>query len=234
MLCQEGKACPGDRLMELLDRLLGGAEVCLVSICLGWLLLACANPTRWRVTRAAPLSLLLALTVAQPFGIVAERRTALPPQAKRIDAGGLHVARLFGLPVAPFALYYREDLDNGFTENQSTATVRARSWLWLPLLKNATEVAELCKDAFSPCWRPDLPLGAESDYANTLEVFAADGAHWARIENPDAGRFPLGTAPESFTWKLRVGIASPAGVVFWLLASALSLVGFSRRRRTFA
>ena len=181
-----------------------------------WLVAAWERPTA-RGLRRAPtvLAVIVGLTVAQPFGVVAskEERASPPPptdapqpgapslpEPERSNGEDVHVARLFGLvPVLPFRFYQREIFLSGLGENAPNETLRIRSWFWLPVLTNATEVAEACSgDVFTPCWRPGQ---------QTLTVFREGGTQWATIDNPPGetpvhrlrsrARSPGSSAPES-------------------------------------
>ena len=170
-------------------------------------------------------ALVLALTVAQPFGVVASKEAGAPrppTEAEQANGDSVHVARLFGLlPAVPFRLYQREIFLSGLGENAPNKTLRARSWFWLPALTNATQVAETCSDdVLTPCWEP-----GEQD----LTVFREGGAQWVTIDNPPGRDSGPAQIPDSFTWKLSAGIASPAGLAYWVLA-ALLIVTASRRR----
>ena len=206
-----------------------------------WLIAAWERPTG-RGHRTAPtlLALVVALTVAQPFGVIASKEDAAPrPPVYAGNGHSVHVARVLGIPLLPFRLYSRSSVS--FGENTPKATLRARSWFWLPALTNATQIAETCSsDVFTPCWDPEPGSG---NPGNDLTVFRKGGKQWVTIENP-AGREERGPCPpsacgpgyrptplpDSFSWELRAGSASPAGLVYWALA--ILLVVTARRRRT--
>lgn len=105
---------------------------------------------RW----ATLLATAVALTVAQPIGAVTTREHRLPPSdAHASDAGDLHVLRTVGgVPLLPFALYRREALYPG--DGGPQASLRARSWLWLPLLTNGAQIASMCGGSTPLCWYP--------------------------------------------------------------------------------
>ena len=156
---------------------------------------------------------MLALTVAQPFGIVATERAAPPRDAHSVKPTSVHVARLFGvLPVLPFALYYQAKLYSG--ENTPTAMLKARSWFWLPILTNATTVDAICSsDANTPCWHPN---GRE---AHTLELSQSGGDYYVSLIDPAGVKGPALSAQK--TWDLSPGIASFSGLVYWILIALL-------------
>ncbi len=209
-----------------------------------WLIAAWKRPTG-RGHRTAPtvLALVVGLTVAQPFGVIASKKDAAPrPPVYAGNGHSVHVARVFGIPLLRFRLYSREVFWPG--ENTTTATLRARSWFWLPALTNATQIAETCSnDVLDPCWDPEPGSGTSG---SDLTVFRDGGKQWVTIDNPDGrqqekerGPCPPETCgagyrptpiPDSFNWELRAGIASPAGLVYWALA--ILLVISARLRRT--
>jgi hypothetical protein len=213
--------------LHTIDTLLGLAEIFLVPLSLVWLLLAWRRPNPERLRRASILALVLALTIAQPFGLVAEKSGPPPASAEQRDPAAIHVAYLFGVvPVEPFALYSRDDLLSGLAENVTSATLRARSWFWGPFLTNSTKVGDICNqsDVFDPpCWQPDR---SQSGYAHTLSLSEDGGNYWATLHNVRTD--PSVHAPAEFTWKLDWGLASPAGLIYWFLAGGL--VYLARRR----
>lgn len=193
--------------------------------------------------RSAPtlLALVVALTVAQPFGVIASKEDSAPqPPVYAGNGHSVHVARVFGIPLLPFRLYSRGVFWSG--ENAPTATLRARSWFWLPVLTHASEIAETCSsDVLTPCWDPEPGLGhPRAD----LTVFRDGDKQWVTIDNPggrqeveERGPCPAATCgpdyrptpvPDSFSWELRTAIASPAGLVYWALATLLVIT--ARRR----
>lgn len=172
------------------------------------------------------LALAVALTVAQPFGVVASKEKAAPrPPPNAANGHSIHVARVFGIPVLPFRLYSRSVFWPG--ENTPTANLRARSWFWLPALTNATQIAETCSDSLTPCWNPEPGSGHPQ---NDLTVFRNGGKQWVTIDNPAGKNSGPARIPDSFSWELRAGIASPAGLAYWAVAGILVIT--ARRRRT--
>lgn len=156
------------------------------------LVAAWERPTVRGLRRApAVLALVVALTVAQPFGVVASKQEGdaprPPPRPEpsplspaQSNGDDVHVARLFGLvPVLPFRFYQREKPLSGLAENTPNKTLRIRSWFWLPILTNATRVADTCsEDVLTPCWEPGYPYGKE------LTVYRRGGSQWATLYNP--------------------------------------------------
>lgn len=199
-----------------------------------WLVAAWERPTA-RGLRRAPtvLAVVVGLTVAQPFGVIASKEddaprppTPAPPNQldpPQTNGEDVHVARLFGVvPVLPFRFYQRQIFLSGLAENTPNETLRVRSWFWLPVLTNATEVTETCSnDVFTPCWN-----GGQN-----LTVFREGGAQWATIDNSAGRGSSQPDLPDSFTWKLSAGIASPAGLVYWALAAGLVITASRRRAR---
>jgi hypothetical protein len=215
--------------METLDYALGYAEFVLVPLSIGWLVLACLRPKPRRLRYALAFALLLAVTVAQPVGLVATRQDGPPPHGARRSPSGMNVARLFGVPTTPFVLYRRGSAVRGF-ENAPRATLRARSWFWLPILGNASKIADICaNDIFTPCWEPSEDRTAPSPYANTLRLVEVNGTQWVSISNPFHAKYPAGEVPAAVTWRLHLGLASPAGALFWLVIAGLATASLRRR-----
>jgi hypothetical protein len=167
----------------------------------------------------------IALTVAQPFGIVAKRQAAPPPRtAKDVGSTGVHVVRAFGFVPLPFALYTRSRVY--VDENMPTATLRARSWAWAPFLTNATHVTDVCGNSVeTPCWQY-----GDSD-AGQLGVYRSGGSTWVSISNPYLNEQNARSVPAQFTWKLGFGVASIAGLVYWAVAGLLLVLARVRLRR---
>jgi hypothetical protein len=208
--------------MQTLSYALGGCEYVLVAASLLWLIAACVVPSRRRARRAALLALFTAVTVAQPFGIVAEKQPAPPSGARPVETTAVHVDRLLGhVPILPFALYRQRLLMAG--ENSPQQALEARSWFWLPILTNATRIKSMCPQIINaPCWDPagrDPALGSPSN----LQLLEKDGRYYATLRN-GVGLPPL-------TWELVPGVASIAGLGYWLLiAMLIPLAGWSSSR----
>jgi hypothetical protein len=228
--------------LQTLDLVLGAAEGIFVIVSIVLLLVAVVGPTPRRFHRALWLSLLTAVTVAQPFGVVASEQSQLPPaDAKPVSTQGILVARLFGVvPLLPFALYDRE---NPIEYERKWSTLRARSWFWLPVLTNSTDIQRMCDNenvVDVPCWESS-PNPNTFYNANTLRVVTKDGQIWATLFDAHyklRGPAPTYTPPPAptytplSTWKLEPGIASPAGVVYWgCVALLLPLAQLRLKRR---
>ncbi len=197
--------------MQALARVLGFAEFLLVPVSLVWLLVALRWPSRQRSRRATTLALVLAITVAQPFGVVATDRAPPPRDAHRVSPTSVHVARLFGvLPVLPFVLYHQDNLYSG--ENVATAKLKARSWFWLPILTNATTVTGICGGSDSPCW----PIGRDS---HALQLSQSGDNYYASLVDPAHAKEPPFSTSD--TWDLSAGIVSLSGLVYWILLALL-------------
>jgi len=171
---------------------------------------------------AVPLVALTALTVAQPFGVQADRlgeaeaqglaSSASDPNAPDpVDAHSLDVA---GVPVMRFASYRRKiesDVFAGLGECcPPTHSLRVRSWLWPGLMTHATQVMEICGD--SPCWEPG---------SSALKLQRMSGQWYLTLA--DASK-------PAQAWRLGPGIVSGWGVAYWLLAGAGMVVLLRRRR----
>ncbi len=199
--------------MPTVARVLGLAEFFLIPFSLLWLLVALRSRSRRRSRRAIALALVLAVTVAQPFGIVRTERGPPPRNAHRVAPTSVHVARLFGLlPVLPFALYHQDNLRSG--ENDPTATLKARSWFWLPILTNAATIAAICApDIYTPCWQPTGPD------SHNLELSQSGGTYYVSLLDPASAKLPPFGART--TWDLSAGIASPSGLIYWILLAVI-------------
>jgi hypothetical protein len=210
--------------VEALDRVLGFAEFFLVGVSLIWLCIAAGRARRRGLLGATVLAAVLAVTVAQPFGVVA-RRASPPTGATTVDhPTHVHIVHAAGIPIAPFRLYARGDLLAGWAENSPTATVRARSWLWLPVLTNSAQVASMCDNSdLTPCW--------DDEFGDRLVALRKGGSYWVTFASRDTETSPFHLNEELGVWKLGFGLASWAGLAYWALAWALSLLGWRRVRR---
>jgi hypothetical protein len=210
--------------MQTLAYALGIAEDLLVPISLFLLAGALLVPSRRRAKRAIVLALVLAVTVAQPFGIVARPVSGPPDGAKPIGTTAIHVARLFGtVPILPFALY-REEFLGPVGDQAPTAAVKARSWFWLPILTNATKIKDICGNE-DPCW--GTIANSESGPSNALTLEEKNGRYYATLNGAPTTR---PGAPSSYTWELGPGIASIAGLIYWALLALLLPAILTRSR----
>jgi hypothetical protein len=211
--------------LHTIDTVLGWAEVILVPFSLVWLFVAWRQP-RQNLRAAGILALVLALTIAQPFGIVAEQSGPPPATAEQRDPTAIHTADVFGIPLMPFALYSRDNLINLF-DGHPTQTLRARSWLWGPLLTNSTKIAAICNESGGPdppCWNPGRR------YGNDLTLSQDGDTYWATLDNsPEPGIPPPIFSQTEYTWKLSFGLASPAGLIYWVLAASLFVLAWRRQ-----
>jgi hypothetical protein len=215
-------------VMQTLARVLGIAEVLLVPVSILWLLLASVRPSRARAWRSIGLAAGVALTVAQPFGVVAGERSAPPAGARPVNPTSIHVARLAGfLPTLPFTLYHEDYIVSG--ENGPTAALKARSWFWLPVLTNATTIKDICSNnvVSTPCWGSD---GRAYDYPTNLRLSEKAGRYYVTLLNPAARNYsPYDRT--SYTWELAPGLASPAGLIYWVVLAVLIPVAVRSTRR---
>lgn len=194
---------------------LGWVEAIVAPVSVLWLIGCLA--LQWQARWAVALAVALAITLAQPFGIVVIETDRRPPvDTKGADPTAVHVARVLDVPVLPFVLY-RDD--NFVIEGDTAAStsLHARSWLWLPLLTNSTEVTPMCFGSGdgAPCWEPDDPTTGK------LRLAEKDGNWWVSIRNPPY---------EAYTWKLTAGLASVAGLIYWIVTGLL-LVSLRYRDR---
>jgi hypothetical protein len=174
-------------------------------------------PGAWKL--AIALTVVTALTVAQPLGVRAEPTAASAPYGRSLDPAGTHSVEILGVPLVKFALYRRERFEPLAAIGECcspTHTLRVRSWVVPGLLTNATEVVQLCGDL--PCWDP-----GEQPRAGSLRLRQRSGRWHVTL-----GGEPLG--PPAQQWRLGVGVASPWGACFWALAT-IGIVAVLRRRR---
>lgn len=184
---------------------------------------------RGRAWRAAGLAVLTGLTVAQPVGVKAvplaagafEREAPRPAAATAVHR------------VGPFRFEpYRQRItylngESGYPPDW----LKLRSSFLIPgLLTNGTKVERLCGTTGRPCW------SARGRQDALRLVRAADGEWRYRILTAD-GKLPsrqLGAQdpPYGFAsdFRLRVGLVSVAGLVYWLLLGGLVTASAARAR----
>jgi hypothetical protein len=206
-----------------LTALIGDAWALLVIVPVALLIVLIARLSdRWPATRVAalPLTLITALTVAQPLGVKAER-VDHPPVADLHGAPAYDPARtesvdVLGAPLLHFRLYRRKthDLVAGLGECcPATHLLRIRSWVPPGLLTNGTEVDEICGDG--PCWDPNVRVER-----NNLKLIWIDGSWYATLRSRG----------QSVAWRLSAGLTSRSGLAYWLVAG-VGIFGLIWRRR---
>lgn len=176
---------------------------------------------RWPGARklAVPLVALTALTVAQPFGVRAQRLDHAEAQAALAGAPGdpedTHSMDVVGVPIVRFTSYRRKIEGNllaGLGECcPATHTLRVRSWVAPGLLTHATQIAEICGD--EPCWKPG---------SSSLGVQETAGQRYLVLGDPDK---------PAEAWRLSFEVVSAWGVIYWMLAAGGVLTLLRRRRR---
>jgi hypothetical protein len=216
----------GSGFWPSLDWLLWIAEIVLVPVSLVVLVIALKRGGTRRAIWAAALALVVALTVAQPFGVEAVPMSRAEFEAgdpQRATADAVHGIDVLGIPLFGFRPYTRErfcvECDTG-----PGSYIRTRSWLWPMLLTNANTIAGNCGREIRPCWEP-----GDTRNQGDLALFNADG-EW-RYELSSGGNpvnpFP-GTSPYL---RLRIGIVSIAGLIYWaLVAVGIALLIWLRGR----
>ncbi len=214
--------------MQALAYFLGAVEYVLVPVSLLGLVWAMLRRSRRARRWSVPLALGLAVTVAQPFGIVANRVAGPPPGAKFVGSTDVHVARIGGVvPILPFVLY-REDILGPVGDQSPTARLKARSWLWLPILTNATRIHDICaSDVTVPCW--SAATSRTSIFGTGVSLEEKAGRFYVTLYAPLGPRF---RAPARYTWELAPGIASIAGLIYWALVAVLVPFALVAGRRT--
>jgi hypothetical protein len=222
---------PYARGVEAVDRVLAVAEVLLIAASIV-LLLRARTARSW--TLAVALTVTVALTLAHPIGISAEKGTTIPEGAVEHGATDINVAEIAGLPLMPFTLYKRERIGTGLVENVSTDSLRVRSWVWPFLLTSGGDVAGMCADVFEPCWHPewrdsDKPVLRENEAARNVSVWSKDADYWVRVDNRH--HQTTSAVPAEFVYRLRPALTSWWGLAYWVLAAGIILV-LPRQRRS--
>jgi hypothetical protein len=217
-----------------LDRLLGGAEFFGVLVSLVVLARACQRPSRRRSRLAVAFALVIALTVAQPLEVIARRVSPARAAGSTEDTGGVHTIRLAGVVPFFYTLYQRRKLLAGLSENVPTATVRARSWLGPGMLTTSSPVVAICSgDVFTPCpARRPYRLAPGALPPSRMLLGTSDGAPIVTITHPLSDDAIYARIPRTFSYRLALGLASPAGLGYWALATLLSLIALRRAKPT--
>jgi hypothetical protein len=127
---------------------------------------------------------------------------------------------VLGLPVLAFALHPREAFAPG-VEDGDLSWLTVRSWVPPGLFVNGTKVMEMCLSG-TACWDPDADDDVLSS-RTTLELVEADGEWRVALRERYRGG-PGETAETAQYVKLGVGLTSPAGLAYWVLAGALMVV----------
>jgi hypothetical protein len=158
---------------------------------------------------AVPLTLLAALTVAQPFGVRADPVYAARQQpwtgGEPADPTGTHTEKLLDLSILRFRLYRRDRFDPAAGLGECcppTHDLRIRSWIPPGLMTNGTQVFGLCGD--SPCWDPEDP-----STRGTVRLVRNGDTWYAIVERRGL----------SYAWRLSGGVTSRPGVLYWLFAA---------------
>jgi hypothetical protein len=208
------------------DHVLGIAEFALVSVSLLWLTITAVSRRRERLLRATALAAVVAVTVAQPFGVVASRASGIPKGATTVKhPAHVHILRLGVVPIEPFKLYKRQEF---YLDDPPPDTLRARSWAWLPLLVNSSKLADICGYGNPPCW--------DDQEGQHLVVLRKDHHYWVAFTERRSETAPSILDETGGAWKLGFGLASPLGLAYWAVVMVLVLVGVGglrgRARRT--
>lgn len=215
--------------MNTVSVLLSIAEFVLVAATLGELVVALSRGRRLSRLWLAAIAV-TALTVAQPLGIVAQRSSEpIRAVAGVSAASSVHVARLLGLPLMPFVVYSQSIPLASLGENAPQDKLKVRSWVWGPILTNATVLTDECDGSINlPCWH------AHSAYGERTQLSLVNRNGWYLTARAHPHPSSVTDAPAPFaaeTWKLSVGIASPSGLVYWIvIATGLVALGIRTRR----
>src|SRR5205807_2770125 len=100
-------------------------------------------------------------------------------------------------------------------------------WFWLPVLTNSTDVKDMCSNSkFDPCWDP---ADTNASRRKALSVYERDGV-WVVLRNIYPVEPNIGV-PQFYVWKLEPGIASFAGLAYWIVAGGLLLLILRTHRK---
>ena len=171
-------------------------------------------PAAWKAGVA--LSLLAAITFAQPFGMRVESLETPGAElyaAAEQDPTATQSADLLGLPILEFELY-RQDITGGLAALGEccppTHVAKARSRVLPGLLTNSSDVVKVCGD--SACWGPEDPY---------LTISEVSGEWYALLDDP---------SKIVRAWRLSAGVASTWGLMFWVITGIAIVVLVGRRR----
>jgi hypothetical protein len=184
-------------------------------IVLAWLFRVAVNRgPRGQGALASALALALALTVVQPFGVVAERVSSAPPDGQQVDPTGDN-----SLGALRFHIY-GQDISQILVDDTREAILKAQSSVAGVLLYNTTDVASICKGLGDPpCWEVD-------GSGMSLRSMIREGDnYWLTLSyDPDVVKergFDVPPSELAYTWKLSLGVASFGGALYWLLGTIL-------------
>jgi hypothetical protein len=214
-----------------LDQVLGYAEVVLVGASLAYLVVAALRGGRGRSVRALVLAGVVAVTVAQPFGV-----RAVPITARQFAAAeptphaqATHSIDVLGLPLFGFVPYTRDIVSVQGETGDPTQWLKVRSWLWPGLLTNASKITRLCGPTSQLCWTPeDSAVGAGR--SSNLHLARAGDQWLYRVLTRNGSPAPYG-GTNGGTYRVAVGIASFSGLTYWLVVGVLGAGVLIRRRR---
>ena len=221
-----------------IDKTLGYAELVLVPASLVYLVWALLRRHRRRTIRALLVAGLLAITVAQPFGV---EGVPISPQEfaagnpEPVDPESVQSVDVLGLGLFRFRPYTREIFYFDGQGGLPIAWLKVRSWVWPGLLANASKVERLCGNTLQPCWTPRDQPQNRFGRASNLELVQADGEWRYRILTRDGSppRYP-GNSSEPYRYngyyRLAVGLVSFAGLVYWFVAGGIGVVLLLRLR----
>lgn len=224
-----------------LDEVLGFVECVFVPASVIYLLIAIARGGRRRVVRALVLATLLALTVAQPFGV---KGVPMSPEefaagdAMPAESEAVHSVRVLGVPLFGFRPYTRGIVYVNGESGYPDDWLKVRSWLWPGILTNGEKVERLCGNTSQPCWVPEDQSQSGFGRSSNLELVRA-GAEWRYRILTHEGRPPNYPGPRDGTYayngyyRLTVGLVSLPGLMYWLVVATLA-VRLIRRLRVSA
>lgn len=215
----------GPSELQAVDEFLGPVEV-LGLAALFLMLAACwGRGGRWR-TLSVLSGAVLALTVAQPFGVKAHLAGhELPAGSVAVSTGASHRLDVFGVPLLWFRAY-RRSIDFSQGGGEPTQSLKVRSWTIPFVLTNGTRVLPMCGSTLRPCWNPAVPpLPGQVDSLQLWRTPSGGFAYTLQGDNPPEG-------PGRIVIRLSAGIPSIPGLLFWLALIAAVLIRLLIGRRT--
>ncbi len=217
-----------------LDEVLGFAELALVPLSLIYMTRTVRGRNRRARRRARILVGLLAVTVAQPFGVKA---VSISPQQynagnpRPANAEAIHSIDVLGLPLFGYRPYVKSIVYLDRTTGEPSHWLKIRSWLWPGLLTNGSKIERLCGAKGEPCWVPADQRPTVLGGASNLEAVTAGGEWRYHVLTGDGqpATYPAGPPYIGQTgyFRLAIGIVSIAGVLYWLAAAVLTIASLT-------
>lgn len=207
------------------DRLLGAAEAVLVALSVAAMAIALRTGLPRLSTGVGLGVLVLALTVAQPFGVSSSEISASDYRHQHPATVGYGASTetmdLFGLPVLRFRPTRLPSLLPPEDVGISSGSLRVRSWVPPLFLTNATRLAALCGKVTDPCPRTEDPSAL---------LVTRSGDAWYLRAATELGATERGVPPFR-AWRLSAGVTSWLGVLYWLVALTFAMLSYRQFRQ---